>query len=122
VLKRFVTTAIAFRPFSCYVLRLPRYLFTTASEMDTEAKAPALSFEDEFPTVREYCEKNPDKKYSTVTKYIRNGRIALHQFSGETWPRISATEANQVLASIKRFYTSPDIRVIHHDRKVDLFA
>jgi hypothetical protein len=90
--------------------------------MNTQVKASALSFEKEFPTVREYVERNPDAKYSTVTKYIRSGRIALHQFSGETGPRISATEANQVLASIKRFYTSPDIRVIHHDRKSDLFA
>jgi hypothetical protein len=90
--------------------------------MDTQNNANALSFEDEFPTVREYCQRNPDKKYSTVTKYIRNGRIALHQFSGGTWPRISATEADQVMASIKRFYTSPDIRVIHHERKIDLFA
>jgi hypothetical protein len=90
--------------------------------MDTQNKAPALSSEEEFLTVPEYCERNFDKKYSTVTKYIRNGRIALHQFSGETWPRISVTEANQVLATVKRFYTRPDIRVIHHERKVDLFA
>jgi hypothetical protein len=78
--------------------------------------------EEEFLTVPEYCKWNPEKKYSTITKYVRNGKIALHQFVGKAWPKISVTEANQFLAAVKRFYTSPNIRMIHHDEKVDLFA
>jgi hypothetical protein len=68
--------------------------------------------------------------YSTLSARIRNGDIALHQFSDTRRPKINVSEALQVMSSIKRPYNSPDLRVVRHDDgngaavavKTDLFA
>jgi hypothetical protein len=55
--------------------------------------------------------------YSTLSVYIRKGDIALHQFAGETRPKINIDEAIRVMSTIKRPYRSPTLRVIQHDEK-----
>jgi hypothetical protein len=63
---------------------------------------------------------------STLSVYIRKGDIALHQFAGETRPKINIDEAIRVMSALKRPYRSPTSRIIHHDdkaqpKKNDLF-
>jgi hypothetical protein len=89
----------------------------------------AATFTDDFMQITRFCETF-GFAYSTVSKYIHLGEIALHQFSDERRPKINVAEALRVMSAIKRPYTAPDLRIVRHDqapvkteiKKVDLFG
>ena len=90
--------------------------------MSTEMDKSTPSFDDEWPTIRRYCQNDPTKKYPTVSKKVRLGEIPLHTFPGVRFPRLNAAQANDVMDAIKRPYSGPDVRIIHHEAPpVDLF-
>ena len=96
--------------------------------MSNGASATALdaALNEEFMTPTKFS-KTFGYAYSTLSVHIRRGEIALHQFSDEARPKVNVSEALQVMSKVKRAYTLPTLRVIHHDDKaespkVDLFS
>jgi phage terminase small subunit len=95
----------------------------------TTASVIAITDTDEFLSPTLFCQKY-SFAHSTLSKYIRKGDIALHQFSGAARPKVNVAEALQVMSTLKRPYTNPALRLVRHDdepvvarpAKSDLFA
>jgi hypothetical protein len=72
--------------------------------------------DDEFLPPADFCRKFR-YSYSTLSKYIRMGEIAVHQFSDAPRPMVNVAEALRVMSTIKRPYTAPAVRLVRHDDK-----
>jgi hypothetical protein len=100
--------------------------------MTTSAHAIEAASIQDFLSPTRFCQKYRFA-HSTLSKRIRMGDIALHQFSGEARPKINVAEALRVMSAIRRPYTAPELRLVRHDEdgnpvaverteKSDLFA
>jgi hypothetical protein len=73
-----------------------------------------LDTQPEYMEIQTFC-KIDNHASSTVHTRIRKGEIALHQFMGDSRPKINVAEARQVLANVKRRYSLPTLRIVRHD-------
>ena len=82
--------------------------------MSTSSNAINTDTTEEFLSPTQFCQTFRFS-YSTLSARIRKGDIALHQFAGEARPKISVSEALQVMSAIRRPYSAPELRLVRHD-------
>jgi hypothetical protein len=73
--------------------------------------------EDAFSEIQEFCRKY-NHSPSTVSIYIHRGLIELHQFMGDARPKVRDSQANSVMARVKKRYSSPNLRIVRHGENV----
>jgi hypothetical protein len=104
-------------PFLCY----DYFSLTKRLKTMTSTHAIAAATTEDFLSPTKFCQRH-GFAHSTLSKRIRMGDIALHQFSGEARPKINVAEALQVMSAVRRPYSAPDLRLVRHDEDGNSFA